>query len=105
MKVKKMNKNYVIKVPTSAIDNTTAAEYKMLGAICSYINENNECSPSYKLLAERCSICRRLAKRYVKNLKDKGLIKVRTRFSENGKSLTNIFSVIFEAGEVNEKFS
>lgn len=57
-------------------------------------NENGECYPSYKTIAEKMRVGVSTAIKAVKSLIDKGVVEVQQRKNENGGDTSNLYTIV-----------
>lgn len=74
------------------------AEYRMLAVICSFIDKDNQCWPSYNRLAETMGCSRRHVIGLCEALKAKDYIDIQERLHENGTRSSNVMCVKFHQG-------
>ena len=67
--------------------------------LANYADENYSTYPSYKHLAKLCECNERSVMRAVKSLEEDGAIKIRKRFTDDGKQTSNLFVLQMGGGD------
>ncbi len=60
-------------------------------SLCRHANNNQECFPSYKLLAEEFNISEKTVKRHIVKLRNHNIVSIKQGKSKDGKFLSNMY--------------
>ena len=88
-------------VPIEIFDAALTEHEKMVYVyLCRCCNQGAEAYPSYKKIAEKCSISKATAKRAIKGLQENGLVAIRHRPKVNGDYQSNSYQISYRIPRV-----
>ena len=81
--------------PARAIDEGTLfpAAFKVLAALCTYVNKNDTCSPCLKEVGSRLKVSKQAISRQIKILSEKGYIVSTPQYREDGSRTGNLYKI------------
>jgi len=91
-----------IVIPIQAITDKSLshADIRVLSSICSFLNQSNQCCPSYQEIAKVCNMDKRNVQKHIKKLEKNGYLVISPRAFNNNATISNEYSILYSRDKI-----